>query len=168
MTPCGRHATRMGRARVGGEGGIRTPGPFPISGFQDRRFKPLTHLSAFRGGAHGPPSCPPSFPVHGTGELGVGQFPAPGAPEHPWGPTAPPPSRQGTKVREVGTWSRNTGGRWPRPRSRACRSPPLPWLPPGQVASPRSLRKPLEGSPGPGSGHPPSPGRESAPCSTRS
>ena len=29
----------------GGEGGIRTPGWFPINGFQDRRFRPLSHLS---------------------------------------------------------------------------------------------------------------------------
>jgi hypothetical protein len=29
----------------GGEGGIRTPGPVTVNGFQDRRFKPLSHLS---------------------------------------------------------------------------------------------------------------------------
>src|SRR5712692_2009672 len=29
----------------GGEGGIRTPGPVRINGFQDRRFRPLSHLS---------------------------------------------------------------------------------------------------------------------------
>jgi hypothetical protein len=29
----------------GGEGGIRTPGPSPVNGFQDRRFRPLSHLS---------------------------------------------------------------------------------------------------------------------------
>ena len=29
----------------GGEGGIRTPGPLPVNGFQDRRFRPLSHLS---------------------------------------------------------------------------------------------------------------------------
>ena len=29
----------------GGEGGIRTPGPSPVNGFQDRRFQPLSHLS---------------------------------------------------------------------------------------------------------------------------
>ena len=29
----------------GGEGGIRTPGRSPFNGFQDRRFKPLSHLS---------------------------------------------------------------------------------------------------------------------------
>ena len=28
-----------------GEGGIRTPGPFQINGFQDRLLKPLGHLS---------------------------------------------------------------------------------------------------------------------------
>jgi hypothetical protein len=29
----------------GGERGIRTPGPLPVNGFQDRRFRPLSHLS---------------------------------------------------------------------------------------------------------------------------
>ena len=29
----------------GGEGGIRTPGPLPVNGFQDRRIRPLCHLS---------------------------------------------------------------------------------------------------------------------------
>ncbi len=29
----------------GGEGGIRTPGRLPPNGFQDRRFRPLSHLS---------------------------------------------------------------------------------------------------------------------------
>lgn len=28
-----------------GEGGIRTPGRLPFNGFQDRRFRPLSHLS---------------------------------------------------------------------------------------------------------------------------
>ena len=31
--------------KIGGEGGIRTPGPFRVNGFQDRRFRPLSHLS---------------------------------------------------------------------------------------------------------------------------
>ena len=31
----------------GGEGGIRTPGPSRVNGFQDRRFRPLSHLSGF-------------------------------------------------------------------------------------------------------------------------
>ena len=31
--------------RFGGEIGIRTPGCFHINGFQDRRFRPLSHLS---------------------------------------------------------------------------------------------------------------------------
>ena len=30
---------------VGGERGIRTPGPVKINGFQDRRIRPLCHLS---------------------------------------------------------------------------------------------------------------------------
>ncbi len=30
---------------TGGEGGIRTPGPVRINGFQDRRIRPLCHLS---------------------------------------------------------------------------------------------------------------------------
>ncbi len=29
----------------GGERGIRTPGGFPLNGFQDRRFRPLSQLS---------------------------------------------------------------------------------------------------------------------------
>ena len=29
----------------GGEGGIRTPGPLRVNGFQDRRYRPLSHLS---------------------------------------------------------------------------------------------------------------------------
>ena len=31
---------------VGGERGIRTPGPVTVNGFQDRRIRPLCHLSA--------------------------------------------------------------------------------------------------------------------------
>jgi hypothetical protein len=30
----------------GGERGIRTPGPVTVNGFQDRRIRPLCHLSA--------------------------------------------------------------------------------------------------------------------------
>ena len=30
---------------LGGERGIRTPGPLTVSGFQDRRNRPLCHLS---------------------------------------------------------------------------------------------------------------------------
>ena len=30
----------------GGERGIRTPGPFRVNGFQDRRFRPLSQLSS--------------------------------------------------------------------------------------------------------------------------
>ena len=33
---------------IGGEGGIRTPGPLRVNGFQDRRFRPLSHLSGMR------------------------------------------------------------------------------------------------------------------------
>lgn len=33
----------------GGEAGIRTLGGFPLNGFQDRRFRPLSHLSATDG-----------------------------------------------------------------------------------------------------------------------
>lgn len=32
---------------LGGKGEIRTPGPFRIVGFQDRWFKPLTHLTVY-------------------------------------------------------------------------------------------------------------------------
>ena len=34
-----------GFCNFGGERGIRTPGPFRVNGFQDRRFRPLSHLS---------------------------------------------------------------------------------------------------------------------------
>lgn len=30
---------------LSGEGGIRTPGPVTVNGFQDRRNRPLCHLS---------------------------------------------------------------------------------------------------------------------------
>ena len=33
-------------AFFGGERGIRTPGPLTVNGFQDRRIRPLCHLSA--------------------------------------------------------------------------------------------------------------------------
>ena len=33
------------RAILGGERGIRTPGPVTVNGFQDRRIRPLCHLS---------------------------------------------------------------------------------------------------------------------------
>ena len=32
---------------TGGEGGIRTHGPFRVNGFRDRPIRPLSHLSAF-------------------------------------------------------------------------------------------------------------------------
>lgn len=32
-------------AELGGERGIRTPGPVTVNGFQDRRIRPLCHLS---------------------------------------------------------------------------------------------------------------------------
>ena len=35
-----------GFQHVGGERGIRTPGPLTVNGFQDRRIRPLCHLSA--------------------------------------------------------------------------------------------------------------------------
>jgi hypothetical protein len=34
------------RRILGGEGGIRTPEPLRVNGFQDRRIQPLCHLSA--------------------------------------------------------------------------------------------------------------------------
>ena len=34
-------------SNLGGEIGIRTPGPFQVNGFQDRRFRPLSHLSIY-------------------------------------------------------------------------------------------------------------------------
>ena len=35
----------IGFSFFGGERGIRTPGPVKINGFQDRRIRPLCHLS---------------------------------------------------------------------------------------------------------------------------
>ena len=32
---------------ISGERGIRTPGPVKVNGFQDRRDRPLCHLSEF-------------------------------------------------------------------------------------------------------------------------
>ena len=37
---------------LSGERGIRTPGPVTVNGFQDRRFKPLSHLSGAKIGGH--------------------------------------------------------------------------------------------------------------------
>ena len=34
---------------IGGERGIRTPGGVTLNGFQDRRIRPLCHLSIFEG-----------------------------------------------------------------------------------------------------------------------
>ena len=36
-------------APCGGKRGIRTPGPVKINGFQDRRIRPLCHLSRRKG-----------------------------------------------------------------------------------------------------------------------
>jgi hypothetical protein len=36
------------RSRENGGGGIRTPGPLRVNGFQDRRFRPLSHPSSLR------------------------------------------------------------------------------------------------------------------------
>jgi hypothetical protein len=35
----------MGLILICGERGIRTPGPLTVNGFQDRRIRPLCHLS---------------------------------------------------------------------------------------------------------------------------
>ncbi len=37
---------------VGGERGIRTPGPVTVNGFQDRRNRPLCHLSGGKSTKH--------------------------------------------------------------------------------------------------------------------
>jgi hypothetical protein len=37
--------------KISGERGIRTPGPVTVNGFQDRRIRPLCHLSAAKIGA---------------------------------------------------------------------------------------------------------------------
>ena len=36
------------RIKGGGERGIRTPGPVTVNGFQDRRNRPLCHLSEYK------------------------------------------------------------------------------------------------------------------------
>ena len=41
----GLHAWSPLTCVCGGERGIRTPGRFPVNGFQDRRFRPLSQLS---------------------------------------------------------------------------------------------------------------------------
>ncbi len=38
----------MNTIENGGEAGIRTLGRSPFNGFQDRRFRPLSHLSDWR------------------------------------------------------------------------------------------------------------------------
>jgi hypothetical protein len=38
---------------LSGERGIRTPGPVTVNGFQDRRIRPLCHLSGAKIGAGG-------------------------------------------------------------------------------------------------------------------
>jgi hypothetical protein len=38
-------------SKGGGERGIRTPGPVTVNGFQDRRIRPLCHLSGAKIGA---------------------------------------------------------------------------------------------------------------------
>ena len=40
-----KNAPLWGISFFGGERGIRTPGPFTVNGFQDRRNRPLCHLS---------------------------------------------------------------------------------------------------------------------------
>ena len=35
----------LNHQNIGGEGGIRTHGPLRVNGFQDRRYRPLSHLS---------------------------------------------------------------------------------------------------------------------------
>jgi hypothetical protein len=40
----------------GGERGIRTPGPVTVNGFQDRRIRPLCHLSGAKIGEQGKPT----------------------------------------------------------------------------------------------------------------
>jgi hypothetical protein len=40
------HESRYYSDFLSGERGIRTPGPVTVSGFQDRRNRPLCHLSA--------------------------------------------------------------------------------------------------------------------------
>jgi hypothetical protein len=45
LSAINKKAPERGLFIYGGEGGIRTPGPFRVNGFQDHRFRPLSHLS---------------------------------------------------------------------------------------------------------------------------
>ncbi len=52
------------RTEYGGEGGIRTPGPVRDNGFQDRRLKPLGHLSDDHAANRRATGSPPSLAGH--------------------------------------------------------------------------------------------------------
>jgi hypothetical protein len=46
---CNKKPRECGVLFDGGERGIRTPGPVTVNGFQDRRIRPLCHLSFSKG-----------------------------------------------------------------------------------------------------------------------
>ena len=48
-------ALGAGHSLFCGERGIRTPGPVTVNGFQDRRIRPLCHLSGAKIGVEGFP-----------------------------------------------------------------------------------------------------------------
>ena len=48
--------------QIGGESGIRTHGCFHIAGFQDRCFRPLSHLSGYKSGGATPSIAEHSVP----------------------------------------------------------------------------------------------------------
>ena len=45
LKSCDLKALYLADVSTGGERGIRTPGPLTVNGFQDRRIRPLCHLS---------------------------------------------------------------------------------------------------------------------------
>ena len=55
----------QGPFEFGGEGGIRTHGRSPFNGFQDRRFRPLSHLSGRVCCRRSLPDRRPSVPLRG-------------------------------------------------------------------------------------------------------
>ena len=64
----------------GGEGGIRTPGPLRVNGFQDRRLQPLGHLSEIHDSFSKRVTSPSRFVTHRQrfySALSALRFPAP-------------------------------------------------------------------------------------------
>jgi hypothetical protein len=56
ISPNKKASLRMLPFLFGGERGIRTPGPVTVNGFQDRRIRPLCHLSGAKIGLETKPT----------------------------------------------------------------------------------------------------------------